>query len=115
VTLDPALAFWIDYAQTEGALVERGGDRVVALLPAALQQRLDLGEEVILTSDPEVAREDDALLLLPGHPALERAVSGAIEAGDVGHALVSWPLNFKLPSGTALVALARECIPVDHG
>ena len=115
MTLDPAIAFWIDYAQTEGALVETGGDRVVALLPAALQRRLDLGEEVILTSNPEVAREDDALLLLPGHPALERAVSGAIEAGDVGHVMVSWPPKLKLPRGTALVALARERVPVDHG
>ena len=113
--LDPALAFWIDFVQAQGALVEADGDRAVALLPAALQEQLELGEEVILTSDPEIAREDEALLLMPGHPAMERAVGGAIDAGDVGHVLVGWPPNFKLPSGTALVDLARERIQVDHG
>ena len=113
--LDPALAFWIDFVEAQGALVEAGADRAVALLPAALQEHLELGEEAILTSDPETAREDEALLLMPGHPALERAVGGAIDAGDVGHVVVSWPPNLKLPNGTALVDLARERIRVDHG
>ncbi len=44
----------------------------------------ELPEEVAVTSDPDVAREDGAVLLISGHPALEGAAAGALEAGDVG-------------------------------
>ena len=70
---EPALSFWLGYAEQEGALVEDHGDHALVLLPDPLQEESGLPEEITVTSHPDIAREDGAVLLIAGHPAVERA------------------------------------------
>jgi len=114
VSHDPGLRFWLSYAETEGALVEDAGDQALAVLPQSLQEEADLPEDVVVTSDPDVAREDGAILLISGHPALERAAEAVLEAGDVGHSYLSWPTSERPPM-SVLQARARERFQVEHG
>jgi len=114
VSHEPALRFWLRYAEWEGAVVEDAGDHALALLPESLQQVADLPEDVAVTSDPDVAREDGAVLLIPGHPALERAAGAVLEVGDVGCFHLAWP-RFVLPGTAELQARARERFHVEHG
>jgi hypothetical protein len=51
-----------------------------------LQQAFHLPEEVAVTADPEVAEEEGAMLLIPGHPLLEQAAAQVLEQGDAGAA-----------------------------
>lgn len=111
---EPALSFWLRYAEREGALVDQGGDQVLLLLPRPLQQASDLPEEVSVTSDPDVAREDGAVLLIAGHPAIERAAGAVLAEGDTGHAYLPWP-GSRPPARSTLEARAREAVAVDHG
>src|SRR5437867_3378708 len=67
---EPSLRFWLSYAESAGALVEDAGDHALVLLPQPLRATAGLPEEVTVTSDPDVAREDGAVLLIAGHPAL---------------------------------------------
>ena len=50
----------------------------MVLLTPELQRAFALPEEVVVTSDPEAAREDGALLLIPGHPLLDQAVASVL-------------------------------------
>ncbi|MGH2761012.1 MAG: hypothetical protein ACRDLD_00200, partial [Thermoleophilaceae bacterium] len=111
---EPGLSFWLHYAEREGALLEDAGDHVLALLPETLQRSAELPEEVAVTSDPDVAREDGAVLLIAGHPALERAAATVLEQGDVARAYLPWPGSAR-PRATMLEARARELIQVAHG
>ena len=111
---EPALAFWLRYAEREGALVDDGGDQALAVLPPALQRSAHLPEEVALTPDPDVAREDGAVLLIPGHPALEGAATAVLAEGDVGRAFLAWPTG-PAPRLSELQGRARECLHVEHG
>jgi hypothetical protein len=111
---EPGLAFWLRYAEREGALVEEQRDQALVLLPERLRDESELPEEAILTSDPDIAREDGAVLMIAGHPAIDRAAAAVLADGDTGHAYVPWPLS-RPPSRSALEARARELVPVDHG
>ncbi|MGH2985328.1 MAG: hypothetical protein ACRDLO_01405, partial [Solirubrobacterales bacterium] len=75
VSHEPGLRFWLRYAEHQGALIEEDGEQALAVLPGPLQEAGGLPEEVVVTSDPDVAREDGAVLLIAGHPALERAAT----------------------------------------
>ena len=57
---EPALSFWLHYAQREGALVEDGAEQAVVILPPELQRANELPEELTVSADPDVAREDGA-------------------------------------------------------
>jgi hypothetical protein len=111
---DPALRFWLRYLEAGGGLHEDAGDKVLAMLPSRLQALLGLPEEVAVTADPEVAREDGALLLLPGHPVLDQAAAAVLDHGDAGLAWLAWP-DATPPSAASLLERARERFDVDHG
>jgi hypothetical protein len=113
-TTDPALAFWLRYLEASGGLHEDADDQVMAVLPSQLQAKLGLPEEVAVTADPEVAREDGALLLLPGHPVLDQAAGSVLDRGDAGFAWLAWPEGVP-PAPAALLERARERFEIDHG
>lgn len=110
---DPAVRFWLGYVEREGGLVEDAGYGAVVVLPPRMRERFDLPEVVSVTSDPDVAREDGALLLIPGNPALDAASAAVLEEGDVGTIHLEWPR--KAPDRELLLALARDQIAVEHG
>lgn len=110
---EPALRFWLDYAEREGA-VHDDSDPALVLLPAALQSAFGLPGELAVTAEPEVARDDGALLLIPGHPAVDGAAAAILEEGDVGWAQLAWPSSVQ-PSSSVLEARARQSFQVDHG
>ena len=109
-----ALRFWLDYCERAGATFEQNGDQALVLLPPELQAAFGLPEETAVTADPDVAAEGGALLLSPGHPALERAAAAVLAAGDAGHLFLAWPRPLP-PSATTLLARARERLEVEHG
>jgi hypothetical protein len=111
---EPALGFWLSYAQRHGALVEEGRDSALVLLPEALQGQAELPEEVTVTASPELAREEAAALLIAGHPAVERAAESVLGEGDTGRAFLPWP-GSRPPSRGELTARARELVGVEHG
>jgi hypothetical protein len=111
---DPALGFWLRYLDASGGLHEDAGDQTLVMLPSELQAKLGLPEEVAVTADPEVAREDGALLLLPGHPALDQAAAAVLDQGDAGLAWLAWPAGVP-PAPAALLERARARFDIDHG
>ena len=111
---EPSLRFWLRYAESEGALVEDAGDHALLLLPQPLRAAAELPEEVTVTSDPDVAREDGAVLLIAGHPALERAATHILDDGDVARLYLPWPSSAP-PATAVFEARARERFSVDHG
>ncbi len=113
-TSDPALAFWLGYLAASGGLHEDADDQVLVVLPSQLQAKLGLPEEVAVTADPEVARDDGALLLLPGHPVLDQAAASVLDQGDAGFAWLAWPQGTP-PAPAALLERARERFDIDHG
>ncbi len=108
------LDFWLAYCERRGGAFEDGGDSILVLLPEELQREHGLGEEVVVTADPEVAREDGAVLLLRGHPAVEGAAATVLGAGDTGVWQVGWPPG-RPPDHLRLLEEARQRFPVDHG
>ncbi|MGH8908051.1 MAG: hypothetical protein ACRD0K_16435 [Egibacteraceae bacterium] len=115
ITKEPALRFWLGYAEREGAIFDtHDADTILVVLPDTLREAFGLPEELVVTADPEAAREEDALLLIPGHPLLDRAANRVIDEGDVGEAYLPWPQS-QLPGAAVLQERARECIPIDHG
>lgn len=111
---EPALRFWLSYAEYAGALVEEGGDSALVVLPEPVQAECQLPEEVQVTASPDVAREDGALLLIAGHPAVERAAAAVLAAGDTGSAYLPWPRS-RPPTRGELLARARERAGVERG
>lgn len=111
---EPALSFWLAYAERRGALVEPAADSALVVLPAPLQNECELPEEVTVTASPDLAREDGAVLLIPGHPAVERAATSVLEEGDTGRGYLPWP-GSRPPSRADLVERARDLVSVDHG
>ncbi|MGQ0778923.1 MAG: hypothetical protein ACT4NY_31685 [Pseudonocardiales bacterium] len=114
MTADTALGFWLRWAEREGALHEPDQDATLVVLPTALQETLELPDEVLVTANPEVAREEHGVLLAAGHPALDRATEEVLRHGDVGHDQLATPAA-AIPDGGNLLARAREAFPVDHG
>jgi hypothetical protein len=111
---EPALGFWLGYAERHGALVENAGNQALLVLPEHLQQAFELPEELTVTADPDLAREDGAVLLTAGHPALERAATDVLAEGDVGRCWLPWPSS-RPPVRSALQDRARELMSVEHG
>ena len=112
---DPALRFWVEYAEAEGALCEAEAETAELILPSAMQRAFGLPETVTVTSDPDVAEEDGALLLSIGHPALDAAAARVLARGDIGRAFLPWPPPSSRASRETLVANARTAIGIDHG
>jgi hypothetical protein len=69
---------------------------------------------MVVTADPDAAREDGSVLLAPGHPLLEQVTDRVLDQGDVGVIWLPFPAG-RLPDRSTLEALAREWYPVDHG
>ncbi|MDQ6775348.1 MAG: hypothetical protein M3071_03800 [Actinomycetota bacterium] len=113
MTEEPALGFWLRYAESEGALVEDRGDHAVVVLTDPLQEESELPEEVTVTSRPDVAREDAAVLLIAGHPAVERAAAVVLADGDTGSSYLPWPAS-RSPARSTLEARARELVSIEH-
>lgn len=111
---DPAVRFWLRYAERSGALADDDGGVALLVLPPELRERHGLPEELSVTGDPDAARDDGALLLAPGQPVLEEAAHQVLGDGDVGVASVSRPASVP-PSASVLEARARDRVPVDHG
>ncbi len=114
MTADAAVRFWLRWAEHQGALHEPAADATQVVLPPDLQEALGLPEDVAVTSDPEVAREDGAVLLGSGHPALDHATEDVLAHGDVGHIGLAIP-NAAPPGATTLLNRAREAFPIGHG
>jgi hypothetical protein len=114
VTITPELGFWLRHVERSGAAVELGAGTALVLLPEAVRQDFALPEEVVVTGDPEAALEDGAVLLVAGHPVVDRAAAAVLDEGDVARHHVAWPEG-RLPDPGWFVARARERIPVDHG
>ncbi len=113
-TREPGLRFWLHYAEREGALTEEDGDRSLLVLPRSIQDRFGLGATMVATTVPDLAREEGAVLLIPGHPVLEAAATQVLEEGDVGTLWSTGPSK-PPPETTALLAAAREHVRVEHG
>jgi len=111
---DGPLRFWLDYIEREGALCERNAEFAEVLLPSALQRSLQLPESLRVTSDPEVAQDESALLLIPGHSALDAAATEVLSQGDVGRGYVPWPASAS-PALATLITQAREGVCIEHG
>lgn len=114
MTSTPELAFWLRHVERRGAAVELDAGTALVLLPEAVRQDFALPEEVSVTGDPEAALEDGAVLLVAGHPVVDRAAAAVLDEGDVARHHVTWP-DGRLPDAGWFVARARERIPVDHG
>lgn len=111
---DVGLDFWLRYVEASGGLTEFGGDTTLVMLPPALQTMLELPEELRVTADPDVAREDGARLLSAGHPALSRSADEVLAVGDVAAMAVPVAAT-PPPPAEHLQAMARDQFTVDHG
>ena len=111
---DTGLSFWLRYVEASGGLTEPGSDVTLVMLPPDLQTMLELPEELRVTADPDVAREDGATFLSAGHPALGRSADEVLAMGDVAAMTVSVDTMLP-PSAEHLQALARNEFSVDHG
>ncbi len=111
---DPALAFWLRHVAAAGGLWEPAGDSTYVVLPPVLREVYRLPEELQVTADPDVAREDGATLLALGHPVLAEAAERVLASGDAGHRVLARPPSLP-PSTDVLVTAVRDAFPVDHG
>lgn len=114
ITAEPGIDFWLNFVKAEGGLWDQRDVIVDVVLPPNLQQVLELPEHVRITTDPEAAREEQAQLLIPGHPALHSAATQVLERGDVGVCHLEWPSTAN-PEGSVMIQRAREHMPVEHG
>jgi hypothetical protein len=111
---DPALDFWLRHVAFEGGLHEPAGEVTYVVLPPALSDRYRLPEELRVTGDPDVARDDGVTLLALGHPVLSDAAERMLESGDTGTIALSRPTSTP-PSPDVLLAALRESVGIDHG
>ena len=111
---DPALGFWLRHVAAAGGLWEPDGDTTYVVLPPPLRDAYRLPEELRVTADPDVAREDGATLLTAGHPVLAEAAERVLASGDTGHLVLARPASAP-PGPDTLLAAARDAFPVDHG
>lgn len=108
------MQFWLRYVEHVGGLWEDSGDSTVVVLPDRLQDKYGHPDDVRVTVDPDVARDDGATLLLAGHPWLQQAAESVIGEGDCGLLRLPRPAA-PTPGSDQLLAAAREQFPVDHG
>lgn len=114
MTADPALRFWLEWAELSGAACDVATDASFVLLPPKLSEEFGLPEEFSVTSEPEVAREDGALLFAAGHPAILQAADSVLAIGDVGRFTLGRAIS-TVPSAQDLLSKAREHYFVEHG
>ena len=113
--VDSGLRFWLSYVEHSGGLADdTGSGTALVVLPDPLQAQLGLPETLTVTGDPEVAREDGALLLAAGHPVLTVSAEAVLAGADVGRGALAWPGDL-LPAAEDLLEHARDTFPVDHG
>jgi hypothetical protein len=112
--MDPALAFWLRHVAAEGGLWEPAGDSTYVVLPPTLRDAYRLQEELQVTADPDVAREDGSTLLALGHPVLAEAAERVLASGDAGRRVLARPASVR-PGTDVLAAGVRDAFPVDHG
>ena len=111
---DPALGFWLRHVAAAGGLWEPDGDTTYVVLPPPLRDAYRLPEELRVTADPDIAREDGATLLTAGHPVLAEAAERVLASGDTGHLVLTRPASAS-PGPDMLLAAARDAFPIDHG
>jgi hypothetical protein len=111
---DPALGFWLRHVTASGGLWEPDEDAAYVVLPPQLRDAYRLPEELRVTADPDVAREDGATLLAAGHPVLVEAAERVLASGDAGYLLLARPGSLP-PGRDMLLAAARDAFPVGHG
>lgn len=114
MSLEPALRFFLRYAEARGAEVLVEPDQALVHLPTDLAAALALPQELALTSDAEVAQEGGQMLVIAGHPVLEAAAEHVLYQGDAGWQALSVPAS-ALPDAQALLGRLREFYPVEHG
>jgi len=114
VIADPALEFWLRHVAADGGLWEPAGDSAYVVLPGQLRDTYRLPEELRVTADPDVAREEGATLLTAGHPILAEAADRVLAAGDAGCLVLDRPAAVP-PGRDVLQAEVREAFPTDHG
>ena len=84
------------------------------MLPESLQAAYRLPEDLGLTEDPEVAREEGYLLLATGHPLLRAAAESVLQQGTP--ATVTCLVRPEpAPSPRVLQSHARDGVHADHG
>lgn len=111
---DPGLAFWLRYVEHRGGLTEPTADGALVMLPPALAEERALPEETAVTADPDVAREDGAMLVTTGHPVLLEAADDVLSHGDVGVVAFA-PPPAPAPDTGWLQSALRDRITVEHG
>jgi hypothetical protein len=111
---DAGLRFWLDHVAAEGGLWEPAGDSTLVVLPAELASRYRLAEEVTVTHDPDIAREDGVTFLGAGHPVLTQAAESVLDHGDVGYLAVQAPPQ-AAPTAEDLQDRIRAQLPIAHG
>jgi hypothetical protein len=114
VIADPALEFWLRHVAADGGLWDPAGDSAYVVLPGQLRDAYRLPEELRVTADPDVAREEGAMLLTAGHPILAEAADRVLVAGDAGYLVLDRPAAIP-PGRDVLQAEVREAFPTDHG
>lgn len=112
--VDPAVGFWLRYVTAYGGLAEPDGDTHLAVLPETVRKESGFDELVHITGDPDIARDGDAILLGPGHPALSAAADRVLALGDVG-TLDLDGARPRPPDADGLLERARDQFPIDHG
>jgi hypothetical protein len=111
---DPALDFWLRHVTAEGGLHEPAGEATYVVLPPGLSDRYRLPEELRVTGDPDIARDDGVTLLALGHPVLSEAAERTLATGDAGTFVLAGPASAP-PGPDGLLAAARDAFGVDHG
>jgi hypothetical protein len=112
--MDPGLGFWLRYVDDQGGLTEPAADGTLVVLPPAVAAEFDLPDELTVTSDPDIAREDGAVLLSTGHPVLIQAADATLTSGDAGMIALA-ASSTPAPGADYLQDRAREQFPVEHG
>jgi hypothetical protein len=112
--MDPGLRFWLRYVDDHGGLTEPATDGTLVVLPPAVAAEFDLPDELMVTSDPDIAREDGTVLLATGHPVLIRAADATLTSGDAGVVALAAPTT-PAPGADYLQDRVREQFPVEHG
>lgn len=87
----------------EGGLHEPAGDATYVVLPPALSDRYRLPEELQVTADPDIARDDGVTLLALGHPVLSDDAERTLATVDAGTLVLARPASAP-PSPDVLLA-----------
>ncbi len=112
--MDPGLEFWLRYVDDRGGLVEPAADGPLVMLPPAVAAEFDLPDELVVTADPDIARDGGIVLLATGHPALIRAADATLTSGDAGVIALAAAAT-PAPDREQLQDKVRDQFPVQHG